>query len=112
MVEYVIGRDPDPSHPRIVLEDNSVSRTHGKLSPLGNDKYLLTDLQSRNGTYVKEKGGWRRIESIQIGPLEEIRLGLFATTVAALLKRASFKQERVRMERNPETGEIIKRKAE
>jgi pSer/pThr/pTyr-binding forkhead associated (FHA) protein len=110
VVDYVIGREPDPSLPRILLEDRSISRTHGKLSVLGNDRFVIEDLRSQNGTYVREKGGWRRVERADLGSADEVRLGMFVTTVSDLLARAIYTPARVRMERNPETGEIIKRR--
>jgi hypothetical protein len=110
VVDYVIGREPDPSQPRIILEDKSVSRTHGKLSVLGNGQFMLEDLRSQNGTYVREKGGWRRIDRAQVRDSDEVRLGLFGTTISELLSRAIYAPGRVRMERNPETGEIVKRR--
>lgn len=112
MTDYVIGREPDPTRPRIPLEDRSVSRTHGKLSVLGDGRYVLEDLRSQNGTYIREKGGWRRIETAQVGNDDQVRFGLFTTTVSALLQRAVHSSGRVRMERNPETGEIVKRSAD
>lgn len=46
-----IGRDGSNS---IILEDDSVSRKHAKISKSG-DKYLIHDLASVNGTYVNKK---------------------------------------------------------
>lgn len=109
MVDYVIGREPDPSQPRILLEDRSISRTHGKLSVLGNGRFIIEDLRSQNGTYVREKGGWKRVDRADVGSADEVRLGMFTATVADLLARAIYTPGRVRMERNPETGEIVKR---
>jgi len=111
-VEYLIGRDPDPSQPRIVLEDKSVSRTHGKLAVLGSDRYLIEDMRSQNGTFLRAADGWKRVERAQVGADDEVRLGAFITTVAALLQRAVGASARIKIERNPETGEIVKRKNE
>jgi len=36
----------------VIVSDGSVSRRHCKISVLDNGKYVLTDLESRNGTYV------------------------------------------------------------
>lgn len=106
---YLIGREPDPTQPRIVIEDKTVSRTHGSISVLGHGKYIIEDLTSANGTYVREKGGWRRVERANVGGEDEIRLGSYITTVRALLERAVHSAERVKIERNPETGEIVKK---
>ena len=110
MVAYIVGREPDPTVPRIVLEDKSISRKHASLSVVGNNKYVLEDLGSQNGTFVREKGGWRRITNANVAEADEVRLGMFITTVGALLQRAIYIPEHVKLERNPETGEIVKRR--
>jgi pSer/pThr/pTyr-binding forkhead associated (FHA) protein len=106
---YLIGREPDPSVPRIILEDKSVSRTHGSISVIGEGKYILEDLRSANGTYVRDKGGWRRIERTEVGAEDEVRIGAYVTNVGALLQRAIHSPGRVKFERDPDSGEIVKR---
>jgi hypothetical protein len=88
MVTYIIGRKPDPTSSRIVLDDESVSRTHAKLLASGTNRYLLEDLQSSNGTYVRDNGGWRRIQTAHVSAADEIRLGTFVMTVDELIARA------------------------
>ena len=45
----VIGRDPDCN---ITLQDFEVSRRHAMISPTSSGEFLLTDLESTNGTRV------------------------------------------------------------
>ena len=70
---YNIGRD-DKNH--LVIDDKhvSVSHTHASIS-IDGDSWILTDLQSTNGTYVEEDGEFRRYEKIKITPRTWIRLG-------------------------------------
>jgi pSer/pThr/pTyr-binding forkhead associated (FHA) protein len=108
-VSYVIGREPDPGRPRIVLEDKSISRNHGLISGVGDGRYVLEDMNSANGTYIRERGGWRRVERVTVGINDEVRLGMYVTSVSALLQRAVHTPGRTRLERNPETGEIVRK---
>jgi Nif-specific regulatory protein len=48
--EFTIGREPDNG---ICLLDSAVSRRHCVLRP-ENDRFMLVDLESRNGTFVNE----------------------------------------------------------
>jgi diguanylate cyclase (GGDEF)-like protein len=45
----VLGRDPSCTLP---LHDHGVSWQHAKITPQGDDQYILKDLQSTNGTHV------------------------------------------------------------
>ena len=45
----VLGRDPTCTFP---LHDQRVSWQHATITPHGNDSFVLTDLQSTNGTHV------------------------------------------------------------
>ncbi|NEJ98817.1 FHA domain-containing protein [Rhizobium ruizarguesonis] len=110
MTKYVVGREPDPSQPHVIVDDKTVSRKHAAISIIGRDRYLLEDLKSANGTYVREKGGWRRIDSEHVGPDDDVRLGTYVTTLAKMLDDIVHTPGRIRIERNPETGEIIKRR--
>jgi pSer/pThr/pTyr-binding forkhead associated (FHA) protein len=108
MSRLIIGREPDPTRPRIVLSDKSVSRNHAELSRV-DGQLFLEDLKSSNGTFVREKGGWRRITRECVRPEDEVRLGAYTTTVRTLLEEPLYAPARSRIERNPETGEIILR---
>jgi pSer/pThr/pTyr-binding forkhead associated (FHA) protein len=106
MTTYFIGRSPDPKKPRIVLDDQTVSGRHGCLSDLGDGTYTLEDSNSTNGTYIRDRGGWRRINSANVRGDDEIRLGRYVTTVADLLRRAETKPARFKLVRNPKDGGI------
>jgi ABC-type multidrug transport system ATPase subunit len=47
-----IGRSENEQHNDIVVHDNTVSRTHCKLEITEENKIILTDLKSKNHTYV------------------------------------------------------------
>jgi hypothetical protein len=49
--EYTVGRHSDND---IKIEDNNISRKHFKIQIKG-DKYFITDLHSKNGTFVECK---------------------------------------------------------
>ena len=107
MVEYIVGRKPDQRHPHVIINgDRTVSANHCKLTPLGGDVFKLEDNTSTNGTYIKEEGGWRRISSAHVKGSDRIRLGTYATTVSELLHNANEVKGRVKLTRNPNTGEI------
>ena len=82
------------------------------LSLLDNGGFVLQDLNSSNGTFVRERGGWRRVATANLNIGDEVRLGTYTTTVGELLQNAVLTPGRARVERNPETGEIIKQRGE
>ena len=65
--EYKIGRSKDAD---IQLKDIKVSRLHTKITVKGN-KYTITDLDSKNGTYVNGE----RIRTAELSDGGQIRLG-------------------------------------
>ena len=108
METFVIGREPDPTLPRIEVNDPSVSRIHATISGVGVGRYVLKDLDSANGTFVRGAEGWVRIAETVVDREDELRLGAYVATVAELLSKAVKTSLRSRIERNPETGEIIR----
>jgi len=105
MTTYLIGRVRDPASQCIVIADNSVSRRHCLVKSLGNDEFVVEDLDSTNGTFTRSASGWQRERRAIVGGQDPIKLGNYVTTVAALLASAA----QPKLERNIETGEIIKR---
>jgi len=105
MSEFTIGRDPAC---RIVIEDKTVSRWHGKIEPQGEGLYLISDTDSSGGSYVRVKGGWRRFVRAKVRAEDEVRLGEYVTTIEKLMKEAKSAAAKVKVKRNPTTGEIIK----
>ena len=64
-----IGRSTEND---IIVEDMLVTRVHCRIERIGIKRYLITDLQSENGTYVN---GQRLKGSMEINPLDVIRVG-------------------------------------
>ena len=64
-----IGRSSDND---FVIIDPLVNRVHCRIEIIGEERYRITDLQSKNGTYVNGK----RIEgSMEIGPFDDVMVG-------------------------------------
>jgi len=63
-----VGRDPAECD--IVIPDSIVSRRHLKIIPKG-EKFYVTDLESRNGTYV----GGKKIKETYVGYDESVQIG-------------------------------------
>ncbi len=74
--QFAIGREASNS---LSLEDSSVSRWHCRLS-FGGEECILTDLQSRNGTFVNRVPIWEKMlengNEVRIG--ESVFLFLFS----------------------------------
>ncbi|MBL8662368.1 MAG: FHA domain-containing protein [Candidatus Odyssella sp.] len=82
---YRVGRDQTND---IVIEHGSVSRHHCELRLQDDGAILVVDLNSMNGTAVRQNGAWEHIEQATVERDERILLGEVVTTVAALLMRA------------------------
>lgn len=110
MAEYIVGRRPDTTRPHVVISgDTTVSSNHCRISSLGDGIYKLDDNTSTNGTFVKEPGGWRKITSTRVKAGDQIRLGTYVTTVSQLLVNAVETKSKLKVSRNPKTGEIERR---
>jgi len=72
--EVVLGRDPSASVKYDPDRDDLVSSLHAKISPDPNDasQFIVTDLNSRNGTYVNKQ---RIVGTSKITPGDLIQLG-------------------------------------
>jgi S-DNA-T family DNA segregation ATPase FtsK/SpoIIIE len=66
--EFTLGRD-DVN--RIVIADPNISRVHANLA-VGTDAVEITDLNSRNGTYINGE----RIASARLSVGDELRVGM------------------------------------
>lgn len=93
---YRVGRDQTND---IVIEHGSVSRHHCELRLHDDGAVLITDLNSMNGTAVRQNGAWDHVEKATVERDERILLGEIVTTVAALLMRAPRTPERAAAER-------------
>src|SRR3712207_2072512 len=65
---FVMGRQRGSD---LVLRDSRASRRHAELTPLGDERWSLRDLDSANGTYVDG----RKIHQTIIEGGEDVRIG-------------------------------------
>ena len=94
-----------------MLDDRTVSRTHGAIVVSGG-RCVLSDSDSTSGTFVRDSGKWRRISSAVVSLEDRVRFGAYVITVEELLSLAEEATEspaRSKIERDPETGQIVKR---
>lgn len=72
--EIIFGRDPASTVKYDPERDDLVGRQHAKITPDPNDsnQFMVTDLNSRNGTYVNKQ---RIVSSTRITPGDLIQLG-------------------------------------
>jgi pSer/pThr/pTyr-binding forkhead associated (FHA) protein len=126
MKAYTIGRGQKAD---IVIADASVSRIHAELVSTDDGRLYLTDCGSKYGTFIQRDSEWKKIRQVYVRPRDPVKLGEYETSAAQLLdmlpedKRhpkitivegdveASPKSDLPRgpVERDPETGEIIRR---
>lgn len=120
----VVGRANSRSHPDIELpaSEDTVGRRHVEITVGADGDCYIVDLASANGTFVTEKGKWRKVQQASVSLDTPIRLGSHETTIALLLR---FRRQVVstprpaaavvakpaaqpgrRPRRNPMTGEI------
>lgn len=87
----VIGRQGASSHPDIAVppDQDTVGRTHAELTVSDNGACYIVDLDSANGTFLKEAGKWKRVKQAALDLGSEIRLGEYRTTPAVLLSMRS-----------------------
>ena len=135
MKSFLIGRGLECD---VVLTDPSVSRRHAEFVVKSEREFLLRDSESTYGTFVGIGQDWKQITVAPVAIDDRIRFGRYTTTVRAIMSamieklRASAPAEpkqplkamaaplpkepanepakRPAIERDPETGEIIKRK--
>lgn len=71
----VMGRDP--SSCSLVIQSQTVSRTHARLSPgPAPDSWILEDLNSTNGTFVMDKASWVKVSApVTLTIFKRFRLG-------------------------------------
>ncbi|HEY7610249.1 MAG TPA: FHA domain-containing protein [Alphaproteobacteria bacterium] len=93
---YRVGRDQTND---IVIEHGSVSRHHCELRLQDDGAVLIIDLNSMNGTAVRQNGAWENVDKATVERDERILLGEIVTTVAALLMRAPKAADRPAAER-------------
>ncbi len=100
-----IGRAPSND---IVLENRTVSREHATLT-ITDGKIVVTDLNSASGTYIVSAGSLSRVSYHEVGDNDTVLFGDERCLVRDLLDHAKDRNRGVVYERNPITGEIIRK---
>lgn len=119
----IIGRS---SHADVVIADAGVDAHHGELVITSDGRMYLTDRDSETGTFIQADGGWVAIRQTFIEDTDMLRFGGFQCTGEELRQRAAAidagtaqaggkagrgpTQLRGAVERDPATGEIVRRK--
>ena len=128
---FVIGRSP---YADVVLADTGVARRHAEVVATADGRFHLTDCASETGTWRRagKDGPWEAVRQAFVAPDEPLRLGDHHCTVESLLGdqlrpeegpgrgggagKGRWRHEgmgetaeppRGRVERDPETGEIV-----
>jgi len=78
-----IGRAPENI---IVIPDITVSRRHAVISRDVNGSLVLTDLNSKNGTYVYNNGVFERVNKVELKDGLVVRLGMYTIIRVNLLQ--------------------------
>lgn len=132
MRTLVIGRS---TYADIVLADESVAPHHAELVVTDDGRFFLTDCASATGTWRRDESagddvGWMPVRQAFVRPDEPLRLGRHGCTAAELagvaradrpaarpvfgddgpLRASGPERPRGRVERNPVTGEIVRRR--
>jgi FHA domain len=122
----VIGRSPFAD---IVVADASVAPHHAELVLTDDGRLHLTDCGSAGGTWRQDSdGGWQSVRQAFMEGTEPVRLGDFRCTTTDLLRLAGERPAgatsalerareggpaprlRGRLQRDPRTGEIVRRR--
>ena len=131
---FVIGRSP---YADVVLADTSVARRHAELVATSDGRFHLTDCASQTGTWRRTGDGgtagdkWESVRQAFVTLDEPLRLGEHRCTIQSLLGDRLATSEsggsgkgrwrndgmadtpeppRGRVERDPETGEIVQKR--
>ena len=90
MKTYSIGRGDEND---VVIRDHSVSRNHAELRVDSKGQFQLIDLNSTNGTFVRDGEEWVQIYQAYVAEDERIMFGSTATTVTALLAKKTIEPD-------------------
>ena len=102
----------------IVLENESVSRFHARIEQSADDRPMVVDDNSHNGTWLYRDGGWIRIHTAWLDRQDRVRFGeveLDRNMILGKLRGGSAKPDKTREisepviarpRRNPSTGDI------
>ena len=84
----VAGRASSQSQADIQLpaSEDTVGRRHAEITIGANGDCYIVDLGSSNGTFVGDKGKWKKIQQAAVSSNTPIRLGSYETTISELLR--------------------------
>lgn len=121
----VVGRSP---HADLTLAEPSVAPRHAEIVVTSRGRLHLTDCGSPGGTWIEDRatGSWQRVRQAFIRPEMRLRFGAHVCRAGDLLGRlpatageaaagsggrgAQAGGGRGRIERDPATGEIVRRR--
>ena len=93
----------------VVVDNPTVSRQHAELE-VEDGQIVLKDLGSASGTYVMDKAGeLERTTYMVVSENSTIAVGSEQLYVKDVIDRMAKKSRQTRYERNPLTGEIVKK---
>ncbi len=75
----------------LVFDHESVSREHARVQITPNGQVFLTDMGSRNGTWLLESAGKRAIRQEVLSPTDRLSLGDVELPVAKMLEMIRLK---------------------
>lgn len=100
-----IGRDPKND---FIVDNMTVSRHHATLE-VTEGRIVLTDVGSKSGTYVAVNGALERVSYKEVSDRDVILLGNERLVIRDIIRKITERNREVVYERNPLTGEIIKK---
>ncbi len=100
-----LGRDPKND---FAIDNKSVSRSHATLE-VTDGRIVLSDVGSKSGTYVVRNDRIERVSYVEVSDRDTILLGNERLVVRDVIRSVNEKNRAVVYERNPLTGEVIKK---
>jgi len=84
----VAGRASSQSQADIQLpaSEDTVGRRHAEITIGASGDCYIVDLGSSNGSFVGDKGKWKKIQQAAVSSNTPIRLGSYETTISELLR--------------------------
>lgn len=87
-IDITLGRADDCT---LVFEDAMISGRHARIESLGDGRYKLTDLDSRNGTFIEHRGNLERVHAAAtVRESQRIRFGSCTATIGELIEMAGI----------------------
>jgi pSer/pThr/pTyr-binding forkhead associated (FHA) protein len=99
-----IGRDPKNDY---AIDNKSVSRQHATLE-ITEGRIVLSD-SSKSGTYLARSGRLERITYMEVAERDVVLFGSERVVVRDIIRAVTEKNRAVVYERNPLTGEVVKK---